>query len=325
MVRKDGGDIPDELKRTSQQDVMFIADFIQRFNVPQPTSKNGGVSHVYLEKVGQYLAEDDLTQPPDNRNNLWNQLLEKHPELLDVPFILPVNTKTSAVKEFNLLSDAVDKIFSGMNLDVTNQSELQMNLELSARSCPPESIDEAEDKIKPGLKAAQLSEPDFLQGGVSWESGRILYWEVDTRTGRNCRGAWLTANPNTVIVDFSFYTKETLSVLLESGSQQQILVQVPIPEFSSSLVQIPINSSIIPPNLPENSIIEVGGRASCRELENIRACQFAVSGPRKVSVLLFTNRKRQRIYDMEVEEEEDEDEAFNSSVLSGSTEQTSQY
>ena len=31
IVRKDGGDIPEELKRSTQQDVMFIAEFIRRF------------------------------------------------------------------------------------------------------------------------------------------------------------------------------------------------------------------------------------------------------------------------------------------------------
>ncbi len=53
---------------------------------------------------------------------------------------------------------------------------------------------------------------------------------------------------------------------------------------------------------------------------------MAVSGPRNVSILLFMNRKRHRIYDMQVEEEEDEeDETFNSSGFSGSTEQTQHF
>ncbi len=32
-------------------------------------------SPVYLEKVGQYLKDEDLKQPPDLTNNIWNQLL----------------------------------------------------------------------------------------------------------------------------------------------------------------------------------------------------------------------------------------------------------
>ncbi len=32
---------------------------------------------MYLEKVGQYLKDEDLKQPPDLTNNIWNQLLSK--------------------------------------------------------------------------------------------------------------------------------------------------------------------------------------------------------------------------------------------------------
>ena len=51
---------------------------------------------------------------------------------------------------------------------------------------------------------------------------------------------------------------------------------------------------------------EVSGLKS-RLLESLPARQLAVSGPRKVSVFLFKNKKRIRIYDMEGEEEEEED------------------
>ena len=38
--------------KVSQQDITFIAEFLKRF---QPVESTGGsVSHLYLEKVGQY-------------------------------------------------------------------------------------------------------------------------------------------------------------------------------------------------------------------------------------------------------------------------------
>jgi hypothetical protein len=56
---------------------------------------------------------------------------------------------------------------------------------------------------------------------------------------------------------------------------------------------------------------------SChRELENMAACKAAVSGPRKVSALLFRNRRRIRIYDMEVEDDEEEDDTLGTSAVS---------
>ncbi|XP_023337799.1 anaphase-promoting complex subunit 4 isoform X3 [Eurytemora carolleeae] len=330
IVRRGGGEIPEELKRTTQQDIMFIAEFIRRFENKNLNSTGGGVSNVYLEKVGQYLKEEDLSQPPDNTRNIWNQLLKENPELLNIPFILPVNTKTSAVKEFNLLSAAVNKIFNGMSMDKTNETRLKMNLEFSPGTFlpnPPISEDTTEDKFEATLQSAQRVEGDLVQGSVCWDREKIFYWELEQdgiKPKPEPRGTWLTVQQGTVVVDFCFYTKDILSVLLECGAQQT-LVQLPLPLVSGALEPFPLTSKILP-TFSQNSILEVGGRASSRELDNIRACQMAVSGPRNVSILLFMNRKRHRIYDMQVEEEEDEeDETFNSSGFSGSTEQTQHF
>lgn len=57
-------------------------------------------------------------------------------------------------------------------------------------------------------------------------------------------------------------------------------------------------------------------------MDSIPARQLAVSGPKNVSVFLFRNKKRLRIYDMEGEEEE-EDETLESSAFAASWEFTS--
>ena len=56
--------------------------------------------------------------------------------------------------------------------------------------------------------------------------------------------------------------------------------------------------------------------------QGMSAGMFAVSGPRKISVFLFKNKKRIRIYDMEVEEEE-EDDTLQSSGFSNADLNTS--
>ena len=51
-----------------------------------------------------------MVQPPDNSANPWHQLLAKHPEIQEVPFIIPVNTGTSLVQEHAKLETAVSQV-----------------------------------------------------------------------------------------------------------------------------------------------------------------------------------------------------------------------
>jgi len=341
ILRKNFRDIPDELKRMSQHDVLYIAEFIKRLD----NSNQDGDSPVYLEKVGQYLKDEDLKQPPDITNNIWNQILNDYPELKTVPFILPQDNKSSTLSQFNSLASAVNKIFNGMNIDITNQTSAKLNLELCSRNPDQFSSSRCDEnevlKEEIPLLAAQLVDDQITtlnnifddrivstrnrccQGGASCDKKRILYWELGDND--QLLATWLIPDHNSTIVDFNFYTKEILSVLLETGDIQT-LVQLPLTNLESSMKPLQLKSSTIPEDtLNSNNIIEVGGRASCRDLENIRACSFSVSGTRNVSVMLFLNRKRLRIYDMEVEEEEDE-EMFNSSgPLTETTEQNSNY
>ena len=50
--------------------------------------------------------------------------------------------------------------------------------------------------------------------------------------------------------------------------------------------------------------------------ENIAAARAAISGPRKVAALLFRNRRRIRIYDMEVEDDDEDDDTLGTSAVS---------
>ena len=87
--------------------------------------------------------------------------------------------------------------------------------------------------------------------------------------------------------------------------------------FSQSIVSKPSNQQEESPGLIVKSIFDVTGQACHRELEKITSVQFAVSGPRKVAAFLFENKKRVRIYDMEVEEASDDDEDEENEIMGG--------
>ena len=102
------------------------------------------------------------------------------------------------------------QIFNGMNLDMTKETLLKMNLELRPPT-PDEIISHQDDPEKEGpaessLQCAQLVEGGELQGAVCWDRERILYWELEPVSSR-LQATWLNVQQNSSIVDFSFYTK----------------------------------------------------------------------------------------------------------------------
>ena len=80
--------------------------------------------HKSLERVGQYLKDENLKQPVDRHNNPWHDFLKQNPEFNDVPFIIQVNEKTSLIQEYNKLNSSIRSIFSNMTCDMTEKCTL---------------------------------------------------------------------------------------------------------------------------------------------------------------------------------------------------------
>jgi hypothetical protein len=298
------------LPQVSQQDITFIAAFLKRFQPVESTTGGAAVSHLYLEKVGQYLEDAPLAQPPDNSANPWHQvqwyryyvlylyrpqLLADHPEIQEVPFIIPVNTGTSLVQEHGRLAEAVGLVFTGLGRDLGARTEVAASLAL------------------PGAVAftarQQVTDQLTVHGIVTLAEGELLVWRSDHR-GQGTEPATATLRlrlpAGQRVVDSSFYTAEFLALLLEDDGQEgQTLLQLPLASLGPLLVTVP-EGAVEPVEGAVEAVEAVPGARS-RALESLPARQLAVSGPRKVSVFLFKNKKRIRIYDMEGEEEEEED------------------
>ena len=134
-----------ELSRVSQQDITFIAEFLRRLEPGAGTEAAAGSRN--LERVGQYLGEEDLLQPPDTNNkqvlefqsifnrcneyfrSFWHQLLMDCPELATEPGIIPAGDTTSlTTAHANLVRD-VQAVFSGLAREVTDQSQASFFVE----------------------------------------------------------------------------------------------------------------------------------------------------------------------------------------------------
>ena len=60
ILRLSDETVSEELSKASQQDVEFIADFLSSFSRAVDDD-----SYTYLERVGQYLKNENLAQPVD--------------------------------------------------------------------------------------------------------------------------------------------------------------------------------------------------------------------------------------------------------------------
>ena len=289
MLKLHDDSVPGDLGKVSQQDVSFIAEFLKRF---QPVEGRGGVSHLSLEKVGQYLGKEDLLQPPDRVNNPWCQLVQANPQLAKTPFIIPVDSRTSLVTEHELLLSAVTEVFSNVARDLTKETEVISRCKLS--SSLPSSVSQIIDGVN-------------SHGVVSDGQHTLLYWISDCHKANTNQ---LKIQLNQRIIDSSFYNKELLILLLEDDEKVQSLKQIPL---SSLSCYFSLDDPSQVPCVPVTDLSDV----STREMDSLSAAHFAVSGQRGVSVCLFKNKKRLRIYDMEGEDE-DEDELLESSGFSAS-------
>ena len=144
-------------------------------------------------------------------------------------------------------------------------------------------------------------------GVVSDGQHTLLYWISDCHKANTNQ---LKIQLNQRIIDSSFYNKELLILLLEDDEKVQSLKQIPLSSLSC-FFSLDDPSQV--PCVPVTDLSDV----STREMDSLSAAHFAVSGQRGVSVCLFKNKKRLRIYDMEGEDE-DEDELLESSGFSAS-------
>ncbi|CAH1783044.1 unnamed protein product [Owenia fusiformis] len=97
--------IPPELSKMTQQDFNFVAEFLKE-NFTEEQDGSSGSAGFKLERVGQYLKDEDLAHPPDGANNPWTDLLNTTPLLKDS--LYPCAENKSLTQVFSDLKDSID-------------------------------------------------------------------------------------------------------------------------------------------------------------------------------------------------------------------------
>lgn len=339
--------VPAEITKMTQQDLAFIVDFLHNFDgmsakqedhsTPSGSSRKPRFN---LERVGQYLVDQELIIPPNIDNNPWAQFLQENNILANHPSIIPHFKNLSLVQQHNHLKKAIDDVFSqpetsiGGLFKVCNIIKcLDIPQTGEPRLTHVNVVDDRKfllaflDSASPagGFYLLQIpTDKSSISGDEA--SSKCVYFYFNPPTskgaedGRSDEASW--SSPMKVL-DVQFYLQDVLSVLLEQNGESRgaMFVQFPMRVALEVAVSVPLPDLLdidqtkyilsCAPRIEASMLLEPG---ALRPVENMVASRFAVSGTRKVAVVLSESRRKVRLFEMEVEEEEEDDEAMDATA-----------
>ncbi|GAB1604964.1 anaphase-promoting complex subunit 4-like [Argonauta hians] len=341
-----------ELSKMTQHDFNFVAEFIRdnfdQLSLNEEDSKKPGFK---LEKVGQYLRKEDLQFPPDNSNNPWVKFSQSHPlvssstllysvkpnnSLVQVQQILEEKIETALTKPTNVIgrechSSCLIKLFSMPKNNKKDDKEYicrfsqfsmnngsQMYTVFTAGPLPYETLYiirtlDSNEQPKESFEIAAVcvgsigtEEAEDEDEGIGKD--RSFYTHTSSSSS--------SSGPRYKMLDVSYYDEKTISLLLQDESKgNALLTQLPVARIVDSFfTKVPHNAKQL--NLSELTCYNVGDHidsSTCRVLDNMKARNFAVSGSRRVAAVLFSSRRRCRVFLLDAEDDEDDDTMFDSS------------
>ncbi|CAG9563159.1 unnamed protein product [Danaus chrysippus] len=327
-----------EIVKITQQELTHIAEFLYNFdNVQVEGSEHSSEKPVKfnLERLGQYLLDQNLTILPDDEDNPWHKFLRENSCLLkddDTIFPMMDFKKFSLVQQQNYLKNAVRKIFNVKDKDVGKYFSILYNLKCFDN---PNNVPSEQFKVS---QMFDSSEERFLTAFIDTENSTeaICFMAVSIKE-KVCSSiaskfiftSCLISDSDYVqdkklqILDLQFYSSEFLSVLVKHPSinDSAIFIQVPIKiiiekstEFNIKTKSLVFNDKILKVNL--SPLIETG---VFKVLEKMDGFRIAVSGNRKVAVVLSKSHRKVRVFEMEIDGEEEEDETLDTTSLSHTT------
>ena len=259
ILRLSEENISEELSKTSQQDIQFIADFLASFS-----SVSSPDSYSYLEKVGQYLKNDELSQPIDRSKNPWYQFLKENPDVANIPEIIQVDEKASLVQAYQRLEDSIKAVFSTLDSDFSQVCVPQRKLTVNSNDIPNHQSVVGQMEFDYG-KEDRINAFMMTKTINSAFSFLFLSWNPVLSTLNGLRitgGTYLSCSYS--IVTQSFYTHDVVSVLLASESTPRRLIQLPISQMEPYMANLTTSTINLQDAhiLPQQSIFSLASAVS---------------------------------------------------------------
>ncbi|XP_071089402.1 anaphase-promoting complex subunit 4-like [Haliotis cracherodii] len=331
---------PAELSKMTQHDVNFVAEFLRdNFTQFSPEANNlfgdsdsGKKSGFKLEKVGQYLKKENLSSPPDTSNNPWQQYLNASTFHTDSPVLYPVDSNHSLVQlQEQLVELMTTTVFHKPAVVIGQSLHCMCTNHLFTLTRPEDSTprkpvfcqftDVERQRCYTVFTADFLPCDKFLVLRQPTDPNRT---DTDSGILAVSMGTLASSNPNSsstsdsdrcsqhTVLDIAYYDPTSLSLLLQEEGEdgRPVLLQLSMSILNSSkFTKLATTENIASlSHINEMDIGSLVSEHSYRHLENMKAHSFAVSGTRKTATVLFSSKRRVRIFLMDAEEEEDDDD-----------------
>lgn len=339
--------VPAEITKMTQQDLAFIADFLHNFDgmtaKQEDDSTSSGSSRkprFNLERLGQYLVDQELIIPPDIDNNPWSKFLQENSILANHPSIIPHFRNMSLVQQHNHLKKAIDDVFSQPEtsigelfkvsniikcLDIPQTGEprvTHINV-MDDRKLLLAFLDSASPAEEFYLLEIPIDKPSISEDEAVAKCINLYFNPPTSKGGEDGRIDEASWSSPMKVLDVQFYLHDVMSILLEQNGESRGAVFVQFPVRVALEVAISVSLPALQDGDQTKYILSCAPRVeggvlldpgALRPVENMVASRFAVSGTRKVAVVLSESRRKVRLFEMEVEEEEEEDEAMDSAA-----------
>lgn len=296
--------VPPDTPKMTQQDLSNIVEFIQNFD-KLGTPKSGFI----MERLGQYLVDAPLTILPTMEGNDWDAFLQQNKCVQEHPAILKHFKEMSLLQQLKHLKTTIENIFIKPQELIRRQFVLKSTI--NCLSVPFANVCVQQIASNDSNLFAFCCEP------IPASYFCLIALSHDETTIK-AKAAYIYFNEenqeNLKIMDMSFYSSNMLSLLLQNGDSG-VLCQFSVIAVSDRLAEIDVNK---PLSEQVTTVPKINGYdSSIAMFKNIDMCvsQLAVSGSRKVGIVLADNRRKVRIFEMEVEDEDEEEVDMTASTF----------
>lgn len=327
---------PSEIVKITQQELSHIAEFLYNFDSVQldtsPKTPDKPVKF-NLERLGQYLQDQDLTILSDDEDNPWHKFLKDNSCLLkdgETVFSMAEYRKYSLVQQQKFLKNAIHKVFDVSEKDIGRHFSVLFNFK-----CYENKTNTDNDK----LRVSQIFDANNQKFMLSFINTTdrydgLCFMSVDMKE-KACSSTAIkyyfsssliqdtnkeqVDEERVAVLDLQFYSPDYLSVLTSHpyNEDSSIFIQMPLKIATDNSVEFNIKSKswIFTENISRRNISPLLDSGVFKVLDKMDGSRIAVSGGRKVAVVLSKSFRKVRVFEMEVDAEE-EDETFDTTPQS---------